>query len=340
MATSRRRAGRRQALDEDVVDEDPAALVRAVRRVAPPQELGALTEIRPRLDPAAGAAAGDHAIGRERLPRSRTSKGVRAQVAPPSRDVSRASRSVSSVSRNRSNARRAPDEGTSTGAVRVEVAPSRAPENHAVSPCRGRMPMAIARPCAHSRRAALLLPMSARVHAVGEEDGEGVRGEVDDDRRAGVTGVPCRAGARQGVHVPPLVELEPEPVVVTREGGVDVRDEVADALAAQDPLAVVDPAVEQRLRQHRQVAAVEKTPAWPATPPSDHAFSSCTSPHTIPRAGVAWYSVAAVRVRSAGLYPVSCMPRGAVIRSRTTSSRPLPVRRSTSTPRVMRLRSL
>lgn len=47
--------------------------------------------------------------------------------------------------------------------------------------------------------------------------------------------------------------------------------------------------------------AVEKTPAWPATPPRDQAFSSCTSPQTIPRAGELWYSVAAVLVRSAGL---------------------------------------
>ena len=42
-------------------------------------------------------------------------------------------------------------------------------------------------------------------------------------------------------------------------------------------------------------STVEKTPAWPATPPSAQAFSSCTWPHTMPRAGLVWYSVAAIR---------------------------------------------
>src|SRR3954447_25523214 len=42
-------------------------------------------------------------------------------------------------------------------------------------------------------------------------------------------------------------------------------------------------------------SAVLKTPACPATPPSDQAFSSCTEPHTIPRGGDDWYSVAAIR---------------------------------------------
>ena len=32
-------------------------------------------------------------------------------------------------------------------------------------------------------------------------------------------------------------------------------------------------------------AAVENTPACPATPLNDHAISSCTSPHTIPGGG-------------------------------------------------------
>ena len=45
-------------------------------------------------------------------------------------------------------------------------------------------------------------------------------------------------------------------------------------------------------------SAVEKTPACPATPPSDQAFSSCTSPRTMPRGGAVWYSVAAIRSSS------------------------------------------
>ncbi len=88
-------------------------------------------------------------------------------------------------------------------------------------------------------------------------------------------------------------------------------------------------------------AAVENTPACPATPPSDQAFSSCTWPRTMPRGGVAWYSVAAIRssLLAGGLYPVSTMPSGAVIPVRTSSSNVDPVTLDTSTPRVIRFRS-
>ncbi len=87
--------------------------------------------------------------------------------------------------------------------------------------------------------------------------------------------------------------------------------------------------------------AVLNTPACPATPPSDHAFSSCTLPRTIPRGGLASYSVAAIRFSfdAGGLYPVSTMPSGAVIRSWTTLSRLCPVSFSTMKPRVSRLMS-
>ncbi len=88
-------------------------------------------------------------------------------------------------------------------------------------------------------------------------------------------------------------------------------------------------------------SAVEKTPACPATPFSDQAFSSCTLPRTMPRAGEVWYSVAAIRSSSdaGGLYPVSRIPSGPVIRSWTTWSSGRPVASSTSLPAVIMFRS-
>ncbi len=86
---------------------------------------------------------------------------------------------------------------------------------------------------------------------------------------------------------------------------------------------------------------MENSPACPATPFRAHAFSSCTSPCTMPRAGRVWNSVAAMRSRSpgGGVNPVSDIPSGSVMRSAITLSNGSPVTRSISTPRVIRLRS-
>ena len=103
-------------------------------------------------------------------------------------------------------------------------------------------------------------PRARGVHAVGQQDRERVRREVDDHRGAGVAGVPRGARPGQRVHVPALVELEPEPMAVAGEVLVEVGDEQGDALAAQDPLASVGAAVEQRLAQHRQVVGGREDP--------------------------------------------------------------------------------
>ncbi|SDL16716.1 hypothetical protein SAMN05216298_2846 [Glycomyces sambucus] len=98
------------------------------------------------------------------------------------------------------------------------------------------------------------------------------------------------------------------------------------------PLRIICP---NTARSH----AVANTPACPATPPNAHAFSSWTSPCTVPRPVHGWNSVAAVRARSTGLYPVSLRPSGSHTYSATSSSRRWPVTRSRTLPRTMRLRS-
>ncbi len=94
------------------------------------------------------------------------------------------------------------------------------------------------------------------MHGVAEHDEEGVGRRVEHQRRAREAGVP--GGARRGhrAHVPVLVELEAEAVLVAGEGGVEVGEHQLHRLGPQDPRPPVDTAVEQRTAEDREVPRV------------------------------------------------------------------------------------
>ena len=159
-------------------------------------------------------------------PGCRSSRGTSDHVAPSEEDSTRRT-SVSSVSATRSKPSRAPAAGTASGTDSVGVA-SRAGRwvSHATWLAARRDRQRPAQAAGPLLAGDVDAPPRPRgVDAVGEQDRERAGGEVDDDRRAGVAGVARRPRSAEGVHVPGLVELEAETVVVPGEGLVEVRDE-------------------------------------------------------------------------------------------------------------------
>lgn len=103
-------------------------------------------------------------------------------------------------------------------------------------------------------------PGAHGVDGVAEQDQERVGGGVEDERGAGEAGVPGGVRGGHGPHVPVLVELEAEAVVVAGEGRVVVGEEQLDGGGAQDAPARVDPAVEEGAGEDGQVPGGAEDP--------------------------------------------------------------------------------
>ena len=101
-----------------------------------------------------------------------------------------------------------------------------------------------------------------------------------------------------------------------------------------------------RVRAERKAgelsAALEKRPAWPATPPMLRAVGSCTTPRNGGPVLTGQRSVGAIRGTSeaGGWNMLSFMPIGRKIFSRAYWESIFPLRRCTSSPSRMKLMSL
>ncbi len=98
------------------------------------------------------------------------------------------------------------------------------------------------------------------MNGVAQHDEEGVGRRVQYERGAGEAGVARRARGGHRAHVPVLVELEAEPVVVAGKGGVEVGEHQVHRLRPQDARGAVDAAVEQRAAEDREVPGTREHP--------------------------------------------------------------------------------
>src|SRR4051812_46416477 len=150
-----------RSLDQDVVDRHTAAEVATVGRVPPAQLLRTGRQVGPHLHPAPRARAGDDAVGRLGLAAVDHPEGERR----PGRTTVGRSLEMEHVGllRVEEEVEAQPGTAGATGSSRVvrvvEVA-FWEPVTQAVSPWRGRIAIAAASPCAHSRRATLIEPQS------------------------------------------------------------------------------------------------------------------------------------------------------------------------------------
>ncbi len=101
------------------------------------------------------------------------------------------------------------------------------------------------------------------MHGVAQHDEERVGGRVEHQTGAGEAGVARRARGGHRAHVPVLVELEAQPVLVPGEGGVEVGEHQLHRLRREDPPPAVHAAVEQRTAEDRQVPRVREHPGVP-----------------------------------------------------------------------------
>ncbi len=103
-------------------------------------------------------------------------------------------------------------------------------------------------------------PGAHGVDGIAEQDQERVGGGVEDEGGTGESGVAGGVRGGHGSHVPVLVELESEAVVVAGEGRVVVGEEQLDGGGAQDALARVDPAVEEGAGEDGEVPGGAEDP--------------------------------------------------------------------------------
>lgn len=111
----------------------------------------------------------------------------------------------------------------------------------------------------HPGRAARA-PAPYGMDGVAQHDEEGVGRRVEHQAGPGESGVPRAARGRHRAHVPVLVELEAEAVLVARERGVEVGEQQVDRFLGQDAGAAVDPAVEEGPGEDREVPGAGEHP--------------------------------------------------------------------------------